>query len=93
MSNEPDGEDMWVDPITQTVWTRPTAWAYAQVCRVNEERRVLIDHIQTVSTAQVEEIRRLNADNQRLMDILANLILLMKASNGQDKENNFIIKP
>lgn len=86
-------ETTWLDPATGITWCSPTAWAYAQVCRVKDEHAAQVDHLQAVSTAQVETIRRLKADNQRLMDILANLILLMKASDGQDKENNFIIKP
>lgn len=71
-------EATWLDPATGITWTRPTAWAYAQVCRVNEERRVHIDHMQTVSTAQLEEIRRLKADNQRLLDIIANTLMLIR---------------
>ena len=35
---EAELNETWVDD-KDTVWTRPTAWAYAQVCRVKDEQK------------------------------------------------------
>ena len=35
---EAERED-WLDPETNTVWSRPTAWAYAAACKALEKHR------------------------------------------------------
>ncbi len=37
--------ETWIDE-RGTVWTRPTAWAYAQVCRVKDEQKETITRLE-----------------------------------------------
>lgn len=43
--------ETWVDE-NQTAWTRPTAWAYAQVCKGREADRVLLRQIREALPAE-----------------------------------------
>jgi hypothetical protein len=66
-----DQDETWTDECG-TVWTRPTAWAYAQVCRANEAKRKELEaltrqpgdvggHIRADLQRQVDHLRRLLA--------------------------------
>lgn len=40
-----EATETWLDPVTGTTWSPPTAWAYAQACRVNNERYDIVQKI------------------------------------------------
>lgn len=58
--------EMWVDG-RGTVWTRPTAWAYAQVCRVKDEQKETITRLEDRLEKMTEGYKRVEKHKHQLL--------------------------
>jgi uncharacterized protein YhaN len=47
--------ETWIDPDTETVWSPPTAWAYAAACKALEAKKQRITELEA-------ELERLNTE-------------------------------